>query len=335
MAQPTVYVTRVIARQGLDLLRDAAALTVWEKKELMPRHLQLAHFANCDGLLTTPDIPVDDALLTACPSLRAVSNHAVGFDNIDVAACTRRGIAVGNTPGVLSETTADLAFAMILAAARRVTELADWIKQDRWTPEVGLLENLGVDVHHATLGIIGMGRIGREVAGRAVGFRMNILYHNRNRDAQAEKEFGAAYAPKEELLRQSDFVSLHLPLTAQTRHYIARRELGLMKSSAILVNTGRGQLVNQNALLQALKNGEIAGAGLDVTDPEPMRGDDPLLLMPQVTVLPHIGSATRQTRIKMAETAARNLINALSGKPMVSCVNPEAVGRGRDAGRTP
>ena len=334
MAKPTVYVTRVIARQGIDLLRDATELTVWKNRELMPRREQLERFANCDGLLTTSDVAVNDELLTACPSLKVVSNHAVGFDNIDVAACTRLGVPVGNTPGVLSETTADLAFALILAAARRVIELADWIKQGRWATELGMVENLGVDVHHATLGILGMGRIGREVARRATGFNMNILYHNRNRDIPAEKEFGAVHVTKEELLRQSDFVSLHLPLSSETRHYIAKDELDLMKPSAILVNTGRGSLVDQAALLQALKDKKIAGVGLDVTDPQPMAGDDPLLLMPQVTILPHIGSGTWQTRIKMAEMAARNLINALSGKPMVSCVNPEALSRGRYAQMT-
>ena len=328
MEKPTVYVTRIIARQGLDLLRETTELTIWDHRELMPRHLQLKLFANCDGLLTTPDIPVDEELLEACPSLKVVSNHAVGFDNINVAACTARGVPVGNTPGVLSETTADLAFALILATARRVNELADWIKQDHWTPEVGLLENLGSEVHHATLGIIGMGRIGREVARRATGFNMKIFYHNRNRDIEAEKEFGVVHASKEKLLRQSDFVSLHLPLSAKTHHYIAKKELGLMKTTAILLNTGRGPLVDQTALVDALKNGDIAGAGLDVTDPEPMRGDDPLLSMPQVTILPHIGSGTWQTRIKMAEVAARNLVNALTGKPMISCINPEALGKG-------
>ena len=331
MIKPKVYVTRIIGKKGLDLLRDAAELTVWEEKELMPRPMQLKLFANCDGLLTTPDIPVNDELLKACPSLKVVSNHAVGFDNIDVTACTERGVPVGNTPEVLSETTADLAFSLILATARRVTELAHWIKQDHWTPEVGLLENLGVDVHHATLGILGMGRIGREVARRAAGFNMDILYHNRNRDIQAEQEFGVVYTTKEDLLRRSDFVSLHLPLSAETHHYIAGEELNLMKSSAILVNTGRGPLVAQAALLSALENREIAGAGLDVTDPEPMRGDDPLLQMPQVTILPHIGSATWQTRMKMAEVAARNLINALTGKPMISCINPEVLGKGNEA----
>jgi len=254
--------------------------------------------------------------------LKVVNNHAVGYDNIDVPTCTAYGIPVGNTPGVLSETTADLAFTLILATARRIAELVHWVKADRWTVHTGLLDNLGRDVHHTTLGIIGMGRIGREVARRATGFNMTILYHNRSRDEQAEKEFGAAYVDREQILSQSDIISLHLPLSDQTVHYIGKHELELMKSSAILVNTARGQIVDQAALYDAIKHGEIAGAGLDVTDPEPMRADDPLLALPQVTVLPHIGSATDTTRIKMAQMAARNLMYALSGQPMLSCINP-------------
>ena len=297
----------------------------------MPRDVQFKLFADCTGLLATTDIKIDRELLEACPELKVVSNHAVGFDNIDVPTCSEFGVPAGNTPGVLTETTADLAFALILATARRVLELADWIKQDRWTADVGLLDNLGSDVHHATLGIIGLGRIGREVARRAAGFNMKILYHNRNRDEQTEKEFNAVYVSRDEILNQSDFISLHLPLSEQTLHFIGPNEFKQMKPSAILVNTARGPIVDQAALLNALKNGEIAGAGLDVTDPEPMRGDDPLLALPQVTILPHIGSATGQTRIKMAEMAALNLIRALSGQPMLSCVNPESIGKGRSA----
>ena len=297
----------------------------------MPRDVQLKLFADCSGLLTTTDIKVDAELLEACPAVKVVSNQAVGFDNVDVAACTAAGVPVGNTPDVLTETTADLAFALILASARRLAEMVEWVKQDRWTPERGMLENLGTDVHHATLGIIGLGRIGREVARRAGGFNMTILYHDLNRDKQAEQQFGARYVDKETLLRQSDFVSLHLPLSAATRHYIGQNELNLMKPSAMLINSARGQIVDQTALLNALQDGRIAGAGLDVTDPEPMRSDHPLLALPQVTVLPHIGSATRKTRAKMAQRAASNLIKALNGRPMISCINPEAFGKGRSA----
>jgi glyoxylate reductase len=331
MTKPKVYVSRILAPEGLRELRDVCDLHIWQKSELMPREVQLKLFADCTGLLATTDIKINRELLEACPDLKVVSNHAVGFDNIDVPTCTDFGVPAGNTPGVLSETTADLAFTLILATARRVLELADWVKQDRWTANVGMLDNLGRDVHHTTLGILGLGRIGREVARRATGFNMKILYHNRKRDEQTEKEFGAKYATRDEILNQSDIVSLHLPLSGQTTHYIGKNELKQMKPSAILVNTARGQIVDQAALYNAIKNGTIAGAGLDVTDPEPMRGNDPLLTLPQVTILPHIGSATDATRIKMAEMASRNLIRALNGQPMLSCINPESIGKGRSA----
>jgi len=331
MTKPKVYVSRILAPEGLRELRDVCDLHIWQEKELMPRQVQFQLFADCTGLLATTDIKVDRELLEACPELKVVSNHAVGYDNIDVPTCTEFGVPAGNTPGVLSETTADLAFTLILAAARRVLELADWVKQDRWTVNTGLLDNLGRDVHHTTLGIVGLGRIGREVARRATGFNMNILYHNRKRDEQTEKEFGAVYAARDEILSRSDILSLHLPLSAETKHFIGAKELMMMKPSALLINTSRGQIVDQAALYDAIKNGVIAGAGLDVTDPEPMRGDDPLLSLPQVTVLPHIGSATDTTRIKMAEMASRNLIRALNGQPMLSCINPESIGKGRSA----
>jgi glyoxylate reductase len=331
MTKPKVYVSRIIADEGLDLLREVCDLHIWQQRELMPRDVQLKLFADCTGLLTTTDIQVDAQLLEACPAVKVVSNQAVGYDNIDIAACTAAGVPVGNTPDVLTETTADLAFTLILASARRLAEMVAWVKQDHWTPETGMLENLATDVHHATLGIIGLGRIGREVARRATGFNMTILYHDLKRDPQAEQEFGARYVDKEALLRRSDFVSLHLPLSAETHHYIGPNELKLMKPSSMLINSARGQIVDQTALLSALKNGQIAGAGLDVTDPEPMRSNDPLLALPQVIILPHIGSATRKTRAKMAQRAAQNLINALNGRPMLSCVNPESSGQGRSA----
>jgi len=331
MTKPKVYVSRILAPEGLKELRDVCDLHIWQEKELMPRQVQFQLFADCTGLLATTDIKINRELLEACPELKVVSNHAVGYDNIDVPACTEFGVPAGNTPGVLSETTADLAFTLILTAARRVLELADWVKQDRWTVNTGLLDNLGRDVHHTTLGIVGLGRIGREVARRATGFNMDILYHNRKRDEQTEKEFGAVYATRDEILSRSDILSLHLPLSAETKHFIGAKELLMMKPSALLINTSRGQIVDQAALYNAIKNGAIAGAGLDVTDPEPMRGDDPLLTLPQVTVLPHIGSATVTTRIKMAEMASRNLIRALNGQPMLSCINPESIGNGRSA----
>ncbi len=331
MSKPKIYVTRLIAPEGLTELQQVCEMHMWEQKEIMPRDVQFQLFADCKGLLATTDIIVDRELLEACPNLQVVSNHAVGFDNIDVPVCTEFGIPVGNTPGVLSETTADLAFTLILATARRVMEMADRVKKDIWPKKTGMLDNLGTDVHHTTLGIIGMGSIGREVARRAAGFNMTVLYHNRKRDESAEQEFDVMYAEREDILRQSDFISLHLPLSHETEHYIGANEFKLMKRSAIIVNTARGSIVDQAALLEALRNGEIAGAGLDVTDPEPMRGDDPLLVLPQAIVVPHIGSATYQTRIRMSDMAAQNIVRTLCGKPMLSCVNPEAIGKGRSA----
>ncbi len=330
MAKPKIYVTRVMAEQGLALLRDWAEMRVWPEDRPVPREILLQEAADCDGLLAMLTDRIDGELLDACPKLRVVSDHAVGYDNIDVAACTERGVLVGNTPGVLTETTADVAFALILGVARRMAEMVDYVKQDKWQTW-GPLENLGTDVHHATLGILGMGRIGYEVGKRARGFDMQILYHNRNRNPEAEEKLGAVFVSKEELLQKSDFVSVHVPLSAATRHYIGTTELSLMKATAFLINTARGPVVDQAALLEALQNGKIAGAGLDVTDPEPMRSSDPLLTLPQVTIVPHIGSATYATRGMMAEIAARNLIAALSSQPMINCVNPEASGKGRNS----
>ena len=330
MAKPKVYVTRVMAEQGLELLRDWAEMRVWPEDRPVPREILLQEATDCDGLLAMLTDRIDGELLDACPKLKVVSDHAVGYDNIDIAACTARGVLVGNTPGVLTETTADVAFALILGVARRMAEMVDYVKQDKWQTW-GPLENLGTDVHHTTLGILGMGRIGYEVGKRARGFDMEILYHSRTRNAEAEEKLGAVFVSKEELLRRSDFVSVHVPLSAATRHYIGATELNLMKPTAFLINTARGPVVDQAALLAALQNGKIAGAGLDVIDPEPMRASDPLLTLPQVLILPHIGSATYATRGKMAEIAARNLIAALSSQPMVSCVNPEALGKGRNS----
>jgi glyoxylate reductase len=327
MQKPKIFVTRMIPEEGLALLREATDLDVWPHKRRMTRAEQLQAARDCPGLLATHDVRIDDDFLDECPRLRVVSNFGVGYDNIDVAACTARGVLVGNTPDVLSETTADLAFALIMATARRLVEMAEFVKADRWQPDIGLLDNLGADIHHATLGIIGLGRIGSQVAKRGMGFNMRVVYHDLYRKQEAETALGVEYLSKEDLLRQSDFVSLHVPLTAETANFFGAAEFNRMKPTAILINTARGKIVDRNALLTALETGRIAGAGLDVTDPEPLRADDPLLRSPQVTVLPHIGSATRQTRAKMAEVAARNLINGLTGQPMISCINPQAAGR--------
>jgi len=322
-AKTKIYIARRIPEEGLTWLRDFES-KMWQGDGPVPREVLMREAADCEGLLTMLTDRVDGALLDACPRLRVVSNFAVGYDNIDVAAATERGVLVGNTPGVLTETTADLAFALLLATARRLVEGVEFIQQGQWRTW-GPLDLLGGEVHHATLGILGMGRIGREMAKRARGFDMQILYHNRRRDEAAEADLGVRYVEKAELLQQSDFVSVHVPLSAETRHYLKAEDFAHMKPTAILINTSRGPVVDQAALYEAVRSGQIGGAGLDVTDPEPMLVNDPLLSLPQVIIVPHVGSATRTTRGKMAEISARNLAAALKGEPMLSCVNPQAV----------
>jgi glyoxylate reductase len=267
--------------------------------------------------------PVDAAVLDAGKRLRFVAQMAVGYDNVDVAAATERGILVTNTPGVLTETTADLAFALLLAAARRVVEGDRLTRTGGWkTWHPSFL--LGQDVHGATLGIVGLGQIGLAVARRARGFDMRILYHDRRQHPQAEAELALEYVDFDRLLRESDFVTLHVPLLAETRHLIGERELALMKPSAVLVNAARGPVVDQRALYAALKERRIAAAGLDVAEVEPVPLDDPLLTLDNVVITPHIGSASVATRAKMAEMAVESVLQALRGGLPSHCVNPEA-----------
>jgi lactate dehydrogenase-like 2-hydroxyacid dehydrogenase len=274
-----------------------------------------------EGLLSLLTDRVDDELLDAAgPDLKVVSNLAVGYDNIDLEACAKRGIAVGNTPGVLTEATADLAFALLLAAARRIPESAALVREVRWLTWDPLLL-LGRDVSGATLGIVGFGRIGREVARRARGFGMRILAHSRRRAPhEVYEELGATPVDLDTLLAESDFVTVHVNLSAETWHLIDAKAIARMRRGAILVNTSRGPVVDQAALADALGSGHLFGAALDVTDPEPMRADDPLLGLPNCLVVPHIGSATQRTRDRMAEKAARNLIAGIRGEPLPDAV---------------
>ncbi len=266
---------------------------------------------------------VDDEFLDAAgPQLKVVSNYAVGFDNIDVAACARRGVAVGNTPGVLTDTTADLAWTLLMAAARRIAEGDRYVRDGNWKTW-GPMLLLGPDVHGATLGIVGFGRIGQAMARRAQGFGMEVLYHDVNRlPDEVTGPLGATYLPLEELLGRSDFVSLHVNLSPETRGLINATTLGQMQPSAILVNTSRGPVVDQAALAQALRDGVIAAAALDVTDPEPIHMDDPLVGMDNCLIVPHIASASRATRAKMAEMAAANLLAGVRGEPLPTPVTP-------------
>lgn len=321
---PTIAVTRIIPEAGLGPLRAAGDLRVWPD-DLPPDPQQLAELLRgCDGALTMVTDRIDAALLDAAPGLRVVSTFAVGYDNIDVAAATARGIAICNTPGVLTESTADAAFSLLLAAARRIPEGIAYVRGGEWKAWSPMVL-LGHDIHGATLGIIGMGRIGRAVARRARGFGMRILYHNRRRDEEAERELGATYAALDDLLRESDFVTLHAALNADTRGLIGARELRLMGPDTILINAARGPVVDTDALTDALREGVIAGAALDVTDPEPLPADHPLIGLPNAIVVPHTASSTIATRDKMASMAAQNLLAVLGGSAPPAIVNPEVL----------
>ena len=319
--KPQVFVTRQVPEEGLARLRQECEVEVWEGELPVPRDLLLEKVGEVDGLYCLLTERIDGELLDAAPRLRVVSNMAVGYNNIDVAACTARGIPVGNTPGVLTDTTADLAFALLLAAARRIVEAADYVRAGQWKTW-GPMLLMGPDVHGATLGIIGFGRIGQTVARRARGFDMRILYYDTYVSA-ADPALGAASVDLDTLLAKSDFVTLHVPLTEETRHLIGPRELQKMQPTAVLVNTSRGEIVHPDALVEALRDGQIAYAALDVTEPEPIPVDHPLLSLPNCIVVPHIGSASVTTRAKMAVMAAENLSAGLRGHPLPNCVNPE------------
>jgi glyoxylate reductase len=323
--KPRVFVARRIPEEGLKPVLAQTDADLWADELPPPRDILLERVRGVEGLLSLLTDRVDDELLDAAgPQLRVVSNYAVGYDNIDVPACTRRGIPVGNTPGVLTETTADLAFALLMAAARRIVEGADYVRADLWQTW-GPLLLLGSDVHHATLGIVGFGRIGREMAKRARGFEMTVLYHDPQQAApEDEAALGASFVELDELYARSDFISLHTVLSDETRGMIGTEAFSKMKRTAIVINTSRGPVVDQPALYQALEHGLIGGAALDVTDPEPMRADHPLLTLPNCLVVPHIASASRTTRARMAEMAAANLLAGLRGEPLPNCVNPEA-----------
>jgi glyoxylate reductase len=318
---PRVFVSRRVPDEVLERIVARTDADIWPDEMPPLRDELLRRVEGVAGFLSMVSDRVDDELLDrAGPQLNVVSNYGVGVDHIDVAACTRRGIAVGNTPGVLTETTADFAFALLMAAARRIPEGYDYVRQDQWKAW-RLMLLVGPDVHHATLGIVGFGRIGREVAKRGRGFDMQVLYVSRH---EAPPEDQARRVSMDELLGQSDFISLHVPLSAETHHLINRETLGKMKPSAILVNTSRGPVVDSDALYEALKNGVIAGAALDVTEPEPLPVDHKLLELPNCLVVPHVASASFATRTSMASIAAENLFAGVERKPLPSFVNPEA-----------
>jgi len=307
--------------------RLAEHFTVTQVANLKPETVQqhAEAFATAQGLLGSSE-KVDAALLEKMPQLRATSTVSVGYDNFDVDALNARKILLMHTPTVLTETVADTIMALVLSSARRVVEVAGRVKAGEWTSGIGA-DWFGIDVHHKTMGIIGMGRIGLALAQRAhFGFGMPILYNARRHHAEAEARFQARYCDLDTLLQESDFVCLVLPLTEETHHLIGKAQFEMMKKSAIFINAGRGPVVDENALVEALQNGEIHAAGLDVFEKEPLPVDSPLLSLPNVVALPHIGSATHETRYNMAACAVDNLIDALNGKMEKNCVNPQVAG---------
>jgi lactate dehydrogenase-like 2-hydroxyacid dehydrogenase len=315
--EPRVFVSRAMPDAGVDLVRAVADVDVWTDRLPPPRAELLRRIAGCAGVMLMPSERVDLEFLDAAgPQLRAISSFSVGYEHFDVAACKARGIGCGHTPGVLTETNADTAWALLMAAARRVTEGERYVRADRWRTG-GMDDMLGVDVHGATLGIVGFGRIGQAVARRASGFRMRVLYHSRHQvDPEVESELAATWVPFDELLAESDFVCVHVPLSAETKGLIGAEALARMKPTAILVNTARGPIVDPDALLAALEAGTIRAAALDVTDPEPLPPDHPLAQRDDCLVVPHIGSATFATRRRMAVVAAENLLAGMRGEPV-------------------
>ena len=320
MTKPKVFVTRVIRDAGLTLVNDFCEAEVWPDELPPPREVLLEKVRGVDGLLCLLTDRIDGELLDAAgPQLKVVSNHAVGFDNVIVPDATSRGIPVGNTPGILTDATADFAFALLMAAARRVTEAERYLRSGQWITW-GPSIFLGADMVGKTLGLVGFGRIGRAVAKRASGFDMRVIYYSPN----AVPEYGATPVDSlDELLHESDFVSLHTPLTDATRKMVNADFLGKMKRNAILVNTSRGPVVDQDALYQALISDQIFAAALDVTVPEPLPMDSPLLTLENCLIVPHIASASEKTRDDMALLAAKNLIAGLKGERLPHCVNPD------------
>ena len=325
--KPRVYVTRILPKEAMDRINSFCDAKTWDGPLPPPREVLEENVTNIEGLLSLLTDKIDAALMDKAPKLKVISNYAVGFDNIDIPAATKRGIIVGNTPGVLTETTADLAFALLMAAGRRVVEGDKEVRAGKWKTW-GPMTLLGQDIHGATLGIIGLGRIGAAVAQRAKGFGMKILYYDIIRNEKAEKELGIQYTDLNSLLSQSDFITIHTNLTKETHHLIGAKQFDLMKRTGILVNTSRGPIVDNMALYEALRSKKIAYAGLDVTEPEPLPADHPLLTLDNVVVVPHIASASVASRTKMGLMAADNLIAGLKGEMPPNPVNPEVLKKG-------
>ncbi len=318
-----VFVTRKIPDEGLKMITEKFDTTVWPSQE--PPSIQeiIQNAEDCDGLVTLLSDSIGPDVINKLPKLRVIAQYAVGYDNIDVPLATKRKIAVTNTPGVLTETTADLTWALLMAASRRIAEADRYIRDKKWDVAWGPEMLLGSDIFGATLGIVGMGRIGQSVARRASGFNMKILYYSRTRNKNIENELDVKHVDLHTLLRESDIVTLHIPLNSETHHLISKAELEMMKENSILVNTSRGKVVDESALYNALKEGHIGSAGLDVFQEEPISKNSPLLDLENVVIVPHIGSASKNTRATMSRMCAENLIAALDGNMPPNIVNPE------------
>jgi len=321
-----VYTTRKLPEEAMKILESKFDVEVWPDEMPPPKSLLIEKVKDADGLVCLLTEPIDEEVINAAGSqLRGISQVAVGFNNIDVKAATGKGIYVTNTPGVLTDTTADFAFTLLMSVARRVAEADRYVKAGKWKVPWGLMMMLGQDVWRRTIGIIGMGRIGSAVAKRAKGMNMKILYYDVIRNEQAEKEVGAKYVDLETLLGESDFVTVHVPLLPSTHHLMNEDRLKLMKKTACLINTSRGPIVDEKALYKALKEGWIWAAGLDVWEEEPADLDNPLLRLENVTSTPHIASASVATRTKMAVMAAENMVDILEGRVPPNLVNNEVL----------
>jgi glyoxylate reductase len=321
--KPKVFVTRKIPDAGLNKIREQCDAEVWPEQLPPDYDVLRAKVAACDGLVSLLTDKIDASLLDAAPRLKVVSNYAVGFNNIDIPAATARGVAVGNTPGVLTDATADMAFCLLIGAARHLAAGHQYTLSGQWKTWKPL-GHLGQDLAGRTLGVVGMGRIGYALAKRChAGWDMNILYHDVYKSDKAEKDLRAKQVDFDTLLRESDFISVHTDLNEETRGLFSTPQFQKMKRTAVFINTARGPIVDEKALHDALQSGTIFAAGLDVTDPEPPRMDNPLLKLPNIIIAPHIASATVGTRNAMAEICANNLIAGLTGQKLPAWVNPE------------
>ena len=323
--QPKIYITRRIPESGIKLLQESCDVEIWDSDDVVPRDVFLKGISDKDAVLCLLTDKVDAETMDVAKSVKIFANMAVGFDNIDVEECTKRGVMASNTPGVLTGTTADFAFTLLMSAARRIREGHEFVQAGKWETW-GPLLLMGQDIHHATLGLIGLGRIGTEMARRGQGFSMRVLYNDVVRREDLEQELGLEYADFDTVLQESDFVSMHVPYMPATHHLISTEQLAMMKQTAVLINTARGPIVDPQALYTALKSGEIWAAGLDVTDPEPIPMDDPLLTLDNCLIAPHIASASFNTRSDMSELAANNILAALSGERPPTILNPDVLG---------